>query len=59
MDKSELIFTILAFSLSGVLLYRKYARDRQNKTGSAAGRNTGSSFSSHTKDDDYEPYTKK
>lgn len=59
MDKSELITTILSFSLVGVILYRKYAKNRQNKSGSSTDRNTGSSFSSHTKDDDYEPYSKK
>lgn len=59
MNKSELIITILSFSLVGVLLYRKYTKDRQNKSGASTNRNTGSSFSSHTKDDDYEPYSKK
>ncbi len=59
MDKSELITMIVSFSLVGALLYRKYAKDRQNKSGSSADRNTGSSFSSNPKDDDYEPYAKK
>jgi len=59
MDKSELIITILSFSLVGVLLYRKYTKDRQDKSGASTNKNTGSPFSSHTKDDEYEPYAKK
>ncbi len=59
MDRSELITTILAFVLVGALLYRKYAKGQQNKTGSDTVRNTGSSFTSHSGDDDYEPYSKK
>jgi hypothetical protein len=59
MEKTELLTTILAFMLVGVLLYRKYAKGQQNKPGSASGRNNDSSFSSHSQDDDYEPYSKK
>ncbi|HQB37143.1 MAG TPA: hypothetical protein PLI41_06320 [Bacteroidales bacterium] len=59
MDKSELIITILSFSLVGVLLYRKYAKNRQDKSGVSTNMNTDSSFSSHAKDDEYEPYAKK
>jgi|GEM_PF-1725512 hypothetical protein len=59
MDKSELIITILSFSLVGVLLYRKYTKDRQDKSGVSTKMKTDSSFSSHTKDDEYEPYAKK
>jgi len=59
MDRTELMTTVLALVLVGALLYRKYAKGQQNKTGSDTGRNTGSSFTSQSGDDDYEPYSKK
>jgi uncharacterized membrane protein YebE (DUF533 family) len=48
------IFIGLAFSL-----YRKYIKKNQEKTGKGPSQQSGSQFSSTSKDDDYEPYSKK
>jgi len=59
MRSSEVILIVLAFAALGFNLYRKYIKKDQGKPGFRQNKSAGSSFTSHTNDDDYEPYAKK
>jgi hypothetical protein len=59
MSTTEIILITVAFMALGFSLYRKYVRKDQDKTGHGQNKSSGSSFTSHSKDDDYEPYSKK
>jgi hypothetical protein len=59
MGKADIIVITAAFAAIGFSLYRKYIRKNQEKTGKGPESQYGSSFSSPSKDDDYEPYSKK
>jgi len=52
METNKIIFIVGIIVIAGVRLYMKYVKK------SDQGKNTGSSFSSSSKDDDYEPYSK-
>jgi len=60
MDKVEVIIIVSALSFAGVRLYQKYLKNGKGKslTGSK-GTAENSMFASSSKDDDYEPYSKK
>lgn len=57
MKSKDIIVIVLVIIALGVNIYRRYLK---NKKGAAnTGSNAGSLFSSHQKDDDYEPYSNK
>jgi hypothetical protein len=59
MDKSNVIFIVIALVGIGFSLYRRYMRKDQGKgAGGSATRNM-TSFPGASKEDDYEPYSKK
>jgi hypothetical protein len=59
MSTTEIILITVAFIALGFSLYRKYVKKDQDKTGYSQNKSSGSSFTSHSKDDNYEPYSKK
>lgn len=60
MDKKDLIILVAAFAAIGFSLYRRYVQKNQRNPGNGSGtRQSGTSFPSSSKDDDYEPYSKK
>jgi len=58
MEKKDIIFIAIAFAALGISLYRKYARKNQSGKSHQKHETGGSSFPA-TKEDDYEPYSKK
>ena len=56
-NQFEVIVIVLVFALLGVRLYQKYVKKNTVKPGKDV--KPGSSFSTSSKDDDYEPYSKK
>jgi hypothetical protein len=56
-DNIEVILVVTLFAFVAVRLYKKYIRKDSNMSGSDIKR--GNSFPSSSKDDDYEPYSKK
>jgi len=59
MDKVEIIVFSAAFAIVAVRLYQKYIKKDKGKSGTDTKTSPGSMFSSSSKDDDYEPYSKK
>jgi hypothetical protein len=59
MSTTEVLIFVLAFAALGFSLYKRFIKKDQDKAGYGQNRTTGSSFSSTSKDDDYEPYSKK
>jgi Tfp pilus assembly major pilin PilA len=57
MDTIEIILIAVAFAVVGVRMYQKYVKKNQGKP--ATGRTTDSTLSYSSKDDEYEPYSKK
>jgi hypothetical protein len=53
----EVILIAATFAIVGFRLYKKYFQKDPGQNNSV--KKSGSSFSSFTKDDDYEPYSKK
>jgi len=56
-DVLQVALIALLFAFLGVRLYNKYFKKSDGKIGEQ--KKPGSSFSSSSKDDDYEPYSKK
>ncbi len=59
MDKTQIIIFFAAMAFLAVRLYQKYIKKDKGKSGTDAKGQPGSSFSSLSDDDDYEPYSKK
>ncbi len=59
MEKKDLILLIMVFTIAGFSIYRKYFMKDKGKIGSAPSQKSSSMLSSKSKDDDYEPYSKK
>jgi hypothetical protein len=59
MDKTQIIIFTVVMVFLAFRLYQKYIKKDNNSTGSNTKPSSGSSFSSSSKDDDYEPYSKK
>jgi hypothetical protein len=59
MESKEIIILILTITVAGFAIYRKYIQKDKGKMGSSPRPQSGSLLSSHSKDDDYEPYSKK
>jgi hypothetical protein len=58
-EKKEIILLVAVFAALGFSLLRKYMQKNKKNTGNTSGTQSGSLFSSPSKDDDYEPYSKK
>jgi hypothetical protein len=59
MDKTQVIIFSAAMAFLVFRLYQKYLKKGKFKPGDKNKTPSGSGFSSSTKDDDYEPYSKK
>jgi hypothetical protein len=59
MDKKQIIIFAVVMVFVGFRLYQKYVKKDKDSSGSSAKKSPGSSFPSSSKDDDYEPYSKK
>jgi hypothetical protein len=56
-DNLQIILFVVLFGFAGFRLYQKYFKKDDGK--SDVIKKPGSSFSASSKDDDYEPYSKK
>jgi hypothetical protein len=56
-DNLQIVLIVIVFAFAGFRLYQKYYKKDGVKPGET--RKSGSSFSSSSKDDEYEPYSKK
>jgi hypothetical protein len=56
-DQFSMAIAAAAIAYAGVRIYQKYFK--KDKGGQNTPKKSGSSFSSPSKDDDYEPYSKK
>ena len=59
MSKTEIILFVMISALAGIKLYQKYSKKKSGQTDPYTKKDSGSAFSSNSKDDDYEPYSKK
>ena len=59
MDKTNIILLVAAVSFLAVRLYQKYKNKDKGKSGNGTKLSSGTSFPSSSKDEDYEPYSKK
>jgi hypothetical protein len=59
MDKTQIILISAVMAFLAVRLYQKYVKKDKGNSGSVKKPSTGSDFSSTSKDDDYEPYSKR
>jgi len=59
MDKFQVILFVFAFTFAGFRLYQRYIKKNGNKPASGKGGTTVTGFTHSSKDDDYEPYSKK
>jgi hypothetical protein len=56
-DYLQIVLFVVFFAIAGFRLYQNYVKKSDEKSG--IQKNRGSSFSSTSKDDDYEPYQKR
>jgi hypothetical protein len=59
MDKTSIFVISATIAILAVRLYQKFAKKEKGKTGSDINNASGTSMSTSSKDDDYEPYSKK
>jgi len=59
MQKSQIILFSAAIAFLAIRLYQKYVKKDKNKSGTEIKPSSGISMPSSSKDDDYEPYSKK
>ncbi|MGD0756083.1 MAG: hypothetical protein ABR927_13600 [Bacteroidales bacterium] len=59
MDKSQILIFSAVLAIVAIRLYRKYLKKDKAKSGTEAKHSSGTSFASSSKDEDYEPYSKK
>jgi hypothetical protein len=59
MSKSQIIIYSVALAFVLFRLYQKFMKKDKSKTSEDSKQITGTSFPSTSKDDDYEPYSKK
>ena len=58
MSTTELLVIILTIIALGFSLYRRFNKKNQGKDGTGPIQKSGTSFTSTSPDDDYEPYSK-
>ena len=59
MNSTEIIVIATVFAFLGFRLYQKYVKKDADKAGKVPKVEKSTSFPSHEKEDDYEPYSKK
>jgi len=59
MDKTQIIIFAVAIVFLAFRIYQKYIKKDRNSSVSNKKTSAGSSFSSSSKDDEYEPYSKR
>lgn len=59
MDKTQILLFSAAMAFVAVRLYQKYVKKDKNKSGTDIKSPSGGSFPSSSKDEEYEPYSKK
>jgi hypothetical protein len=59
MDKTQIIIFAVAMVFLAFRLYQKYIKKDKNNAGSTTKKTEGSLFPASSKDDDYEPYSKR
>jgi hypothetical protein len=59
MDKIQILLLSAAFAILAVRLYQKYMKKGKGKSAPENKLSSGQTLSSSTKDDDYEPYSKR
>jgi hypothetical protein len=59
MDKTQIAIFTAAFAILAIRLYLKYVKKDKNKSGSNTNPPSDISMHSSSKNDDYEPYSKK
>jgi len=59
MDKTQIIIFAVVMVFLAFRIYQKYIKKDINTSGSNKKSSAGSSFSSSSKDDEYEPYSKR
>jgi len=59
METKDIFILIAVLSFAGFSLYRKYMKKKEAGDSQDKDSQSGSLFSSHSKDDDYEPYSGK
>ena len=59
MNNIEIIAVCAALAILAVRLYQKYSKKNSDKIMPGSKNLSGSNFTSASKDDDYEPYSKK
>ena len=59
MDKTQIAVVAAAIAILGIRLYQKYVKKNKGQMGSGNKPDSGTSMPSSSKDDDYEPYSKK
>jgi hypothetical protein len=59
MDKSQILLFSAILAVVAIRLYKKYFKKDGAKSGKETKHSSGSSFPSLSKDDEYEPYSKK
>jgi uncharacterized membrane protein YebE (DUF533 family) len=59
MEKSKIILLIAVIAFAAFKIYQRYFMKGKNKSGTDDQSQKGSQFTSSSKDDEYEPYSKK
>ena len=59
MDKTQIAIFAAVIAIAAIRLYQKYVKKDKNKSGGYTNTPSNSSMPSSSKDDDYEPYSKK
>jgi hypothetical protein len=59
MDKREIIILSAAMVFVAIRLYQRYKKKENNNLSSGSPNKSSSDFPSSSKEDDYEPYSKK
>ncbi len=59
MDKTQIIIVAVSLALVAFRLYQKYVKKNKSITGTDTKTSSDSAFSPSSKEDDYEPYSKR
>jgi hypothetical protein len=59
MHNSQILIFSAVMAFLALRLYQKYFKKDKDKSGAETKTNSGASFPSTSKDEDYEPYSKK
>jgi hypothetical protein len=59
MDTTQIIILLSAFAIVAFRLYQKYGKKKKSDSGTKSENISDPAVSSHSKDEDYEPYSKR